>query len=238
MGWGRVCPDVSTPLQLPGIRQVARPHPCPSPPGRRGEEPDRSGHRRMKRAFLAWFAGLLAVAAVIAVGVRGWLGPSRGTTPSIVALMPPEGWSEAAWPFLNDQFGKGKAFECAKSACGDAIIVTFRAKIGFCNCATGVADDEELERVGDVGMIGEKFTPLAEGNEIRVGAMNGRSRAYNVEKDGGAAGILSLAFNERCDVIVATARSPTAKPLDIEGVALKFLRSPWVARWAELTLGL
>ena len=190
----------------------------------------------MKRAFIAWLSGLLAIAAVIAVGVRAWLGPSRGSAPSVAALAPPEGWTEIAWPFLNDQFGKGQAFECEAKHCGDAMRVTFRAKIGFCNCATGVSDDEELERIGDVAMVGEKFAALAAGNEIVVGHMNGRSRAYRVEKDGAKIDLLSIGYNERCDVIVVTARSPTAGALDIEGVALKLLRSPYVLRWADLTL--
>ncbi len=192
----------------------------------------------MRRSFALYFVALLVVAGLLAGGVRYWVGPARGPAVGLPALTPPEGWSEFDWPFLNDQFGKGRAFECSVKECGDVIRVTFRAKIGFCNCATGVSDDEELERIGDVGLAGANGTPLVDGNEIRVGRMEGRSRAYQVETGGEIRPILSIGYNDRCDVIVVTAWSPAARPLDIEGRVLKFLRSDYVRRWAELTLGL
>ena len=116
--------------------------------------------------------------------------------------------------------------------------VTFRAKIGFCNCATGVSDDEELERIGDVEMAGPKFAPLVAGRAIRVGHMAGRSRPYAIETNGARQQILSIAFNDRCDVIVATAHAAAAAPEKIEPRVLEFLNSDFVLRWAELTLGL
>jgi hypothetical protein len=51
-------------------------------------------------------------------------------------------WSEVAWPFPVDQWGKGKAYRCKAADCGTEVNVYIRAKIGFCNCATGVSDDE------------------------------------------------------------------------------------------------
>ena len=58
-------------------------------------------------------------------------------------------WSEMQWPFPMDQWGKGKAFRCKASDCGSEVSVYVRAKIGFCNCTTGVSDDEELDRISD-----------------------------------------------------------------------------------------
>ena len=29
-----------------------------------------------------------------------------------------------------------------------------RAKVGFCNCTTGIAEDEEIDRVGDLSLVG------------------------------------------------------------------------------------
>ena len=47
-------------------------------------------------------------------------------------------WNEVQWPFAMDQWGKGKAFRCKAADCGAEVAVYVRAKIGFCNCATGV----------------------------------------------------------------------------------------------------
>ncbi len=192
----------------------------------------------MKRVLVGYFFGLVALAALAAAGVQAWLGEPKPRLATTEAQKIPVGWSEAEWPFLNDQFGKGKAFDCAAKDCGADVRVTFRAKIGFCNCATGVSDDEELERIGDVEMIGKTFAPTAEGREIRVGRMAGRSRPYASGRDASASRMLSVAFNDRCDVIVATAQSPGAAPDKIEPKVLDFLNSGFVLRWAELTLGL
>ena len=116
--------------------------------------------------------------------------------------------------------------------------VTFRAKIGFCNCATGVSDDEELERIGDVHMIGERSATLADGQPVVVGHMKGRSRPYSIDAGDANLFVLSVAFNDRCDVIVATAQSRDATPDDFERPVMAFLTSAYVLRWAELTLGL
>src|SRR5580704_17376624 len=59
-------------------------------------------------------------------------------------------WTEAAWPFPVDQWGGGWAFQCKAADCGIDVKLYLRPKIGFCNCQTGVADDEELDRVGDL----------------------------------------------------------------------------------------
>src|SRR5262249_55444170 len=56
-------------------------------------------------------------------------------------------WREVKWPFLLDQWGTGRAFQCQAADCGVALTMYLRPKIGFCNCATGVSDDAELDRV-------------------------------------------------------------------------------------------
>ena len=146
-------------------------------------------------------------------------------------------WSEVEWPFLMDQWGKGKAFQCKAADCGAEVKLYLRAKIGFCNCTTGVSDDEELDRVADLELIGLQFTPLEPGHAIKVGTMNGRSRPYVVKP---APGIrtLALAFNERCDVIAATAVVGRDPPGSLEPAVLAFLNSRTVLQWAEVTLGL
>ena len=117
--------------------------------------------------------------------------------------------------------------------------VYLRAKIGFCNCATGVSDDEELDRISDFDLLGNTLSPLASGREISVAWMKGRSRPFSI---GGAAQAgktaLSVGFNDRCDAIVATAVLGHDRPAAVEPAVIEFLNSRTVIRWAEVTLGL
>ena len=110
------------------------------------------------------------------------------------------------WPFPIDQWGKGKAFRCKAADCGAEVNVYVRAKIGFCNCTTGVSDDDELDRISDFDLLGNKLSALGPGRPITVAWMKGRSRSYAV---GGAQphgqSALSVGFNDHCDAIVATA---------------------------------
>ncbi len=47
--------------------------------------------------------------------------------------------------------------------CGGEVELYVRPKIGFCNCDTGVADDDEVDRVADLDLISQRFAPLAPG---------------------------------------------------------------------------
>jgi hypothetical protein len=148
-------------------------------------------------------------------------------------------WTEVAWPFPMDQWGKGKAFHCKAADCGTEVNVYIRAKIGFCNCATGVSDDEELDRISDKELFGDTLSPLAPGREISVAWMKGRSRPFGIAGARPAASsALSVGFNDRCDAIIATAVLDHDKPAAVEPAVLEFLNSRTVIRWAELTLGL
>ena len=148
-------------------------------------------------------------------------------------------WTEVQWPFPMDQWGKGKAFRCKPSDCGSEVTVYVRAKIGFCNCTTGVSDDEELDRISDYDLLGNKLAALGPGRPIAVAWMKGRSRAFTV---GGLQPLgksaLSVGFNDRCDAIVATAVLAQEQPGAIEPAVLEFLNSKTVVHWAEITLGL
>lgn len=148
-------------------------------------------------------------------------------------------WTEVKWPFPLDQWGVGQAFRCAAADCGTEINVYLRAKIGFCNCATGVADDAELDRVGDLELYSDKWVGLADGAEIKVGWMNGRSRPYRVEMRYSAPVYAhAIGFNDRCDVAVATVVTDQERLKAAERQALDFLNSDRVLRWAEKELGI
>ncbi len=145
-------------------------------------------------------------------------------------------WTEGAWPFPVDQWGRGWAFQCKAADCGTDVDLYLRPKIGFCNCQTGVADDEELDRVGDLDLVGSGGSAGETGRPITVHGMKGRSRSYRVGAPS-AKPILSLAFNNRCDVIVATVvagNNPAAQELAV----LEFLNGEVILHWTEVVLGL
>jgi hypothetical protein len=184
---------------------------------------------------------LLAAAAfglgglVAAFALRADRPAERGTASATAK----PAWTEVAWPFPMDQWGKGKAFHCKAADCGTEVNVYIRAKIGFCNCATGVSDDEELDRISDKELFGDTLSPLAPGREISVAWMKGRSRPFGIAgARPTASSALSIGFNDRCDAIIATAVLGHDKPAAVEPAVLEFLNSRTVIRWAELTLGL
>jgi hypothetical protein len=151
----------------------------------------------------------------------------------------PSAWTEVAWPFPLDQWGSGKAFNCKSADCGSEVNVYLRAKLGFCNCATGVANDEDLDRMSDLDLIGGEVSPLSAGRPVKIGEMNGRHRAYALtgpQPPGKSA--LSIVFNDRCDMVVATAVLPHDRPTTIEPAVIEFLKSTTILHWAQVSLGL
>ena len=162
-----------------------------------------------------------------------WLAGHGGA----LATAPHPAWTEVTWPFPIDEWGTGKAFRCRAADCGTEVNVYVRAKLGFCNCTTGVADDAELERLSDFNLIGGKVAALDPGRPIEVGWMKGRSRAYGISDAARAnQSALSAAFNSDCDAIVATAVFD--RRAKIEPQVIAFLNGPTVLQWAKVTLGL
>ena len=145
-------------------------------------------------------------------------------------------WTESTWPFPIDQWGQGWAYQCKAADCGIDVNLYLRPKIGFCNCQTGVADDAELDRVSDVDLVGSERSTRGPGRPITVHGMKGRSRGYTVGAPS-AKPVLSLAFNNRCDVIVATVVAGD-EPVAQEQAVLEFLNGDLVLHWAEAVLGL
>ena len=191
-----------------------------------------SASGRLHRAY-----GIVTVAVLVA-GIGG--------TAVFLAAKPPADthrvssdrpvWTEAAWPFPIDQWGEGWAFQCKAADCGIDVNLYLRPKIGFCNCQTGVADDAELDRVSDVELVGSERSALGPGRPITVHWMKGRSRGYTVGAPS-AKPVLSLAFNNRCDVIVATVVAGDESVAQEQAV-LEFLNGDLMLHWAEAVLGL
>jgi hypothetical protein len=146
-------------------------------------------------------------------------------------------WTEVEWPFAIDEWGKGKAFRCSTAYCGAEVNLYIRAKIGFCNCTTGVSDDDELHRLSDFRLMGDKPSALGPGHPITIRWMKGRSRPYIVgDRSRNAA--LAIAFNDRCDAVVATVVTARDRPDAIESSAIAFLNSDKIIQWTTVTLGL
>jgi hypothetical protein len=142
-----------------------------------------------------------------------------------------EGWSEIAWPFPRDGWPPGRAFHCAVKSCADDVEVYVRPKIGFCNCDSGVADDDEVDRVTDLDMISERFVPLEAGRVIKIADMPGRLRTYDLQlPDGSRHAAVGIAVSRRCDLLVAVARGKGGAA-SVQRAALAFLASNDMAQW-------
>ena len=69
--------------------------------------------------------------------------------------------------------------------------------------------------------------------------MNGRSRAYTLNSRGAPGKTLvSVVYNERCDMIAATAVTGSDRPETIEPRVIEFLGGSTAMHWAEVKLGL
>lgn len=171
---------------------------------------------------------------VLGVGLlAGPAAPHNTAAPARPELRP--SWTEFKWPFPVDQWGVGRAFVCKPTECGVEVNVYLRPKIGFCKCDTGVDDDDELERIGDLALVSDNALALGSGRVIEVAWMHGRSRVYHVA--GSAQGrVLSIGFNDRCDVFVALMTLGAGDREVLEAAVLTFLNSERVLRWVKWVL--
>src|SRR3984893_7620494 len=139
-------------------------------------------------------------------------------------------WREIAWPFPRDAWPAGRAFRCDSDACGAGLELYVRPEIGFCNCDSGVADDDEVDRVADLDMMSERFVPLEPGKVIRIADMQGRLRSYDLRMaDGSRHTAVGIAVSRRCDLLVAVAQG-TGTAHEVQRVALDFLAVREMAR--------
>jgi hypothetical protein len=142
-------------------------------------------------------------------------------------------WQEISWPFPRDGWPAGRAFRCVD--CGDVELYV-RPKIGFCNCDTGVADDDEVDRVADLDLISPRFVPLEAGRAVRVADMAGRSRAYDLTMPDGPHAAIGFALSHHCDLIVAVVQGRAAAG-ELQHQARRLLESHELHRWVLAALG-
>jgi hypothetical protein len=166
------------------------------------------------------------VAACTLSGVAAWV----SARPAVA------GWQEIAWPFPRDGWPAGRAFRCNAALCGEAIELYVRPKVGFCNCDSGVADDDEVDRVADLDLISERFVALEPGRVVQVAAMSGRIRNYSLQmQDGSRHTAVGIAVSRRCDLLVAVAQG-TGEVTGVQRAALGFLTKGDVTHWITAAL--
>jgi hypothetical protein len=194
--------------------------------------------------------------ALLAVPLAALLASDMSATGS--ATRPPDDaptvWTEVEWPFRMDQWGRGRAFRCAAAHCGAELDLYLRAKVGFCNCTTGVADDDEIDRVGDTELIEGTKVALEPGHAVTVGFMHGRARPFRVDsRFAPTRAELAILLNNKCDAVVATVvgrqelerQDPGRQDLGREALtpaqeqaARAFLSGDKVQSWAKDATGL
>jgi hypothetical protein len=147
-------------------------------------------------------------------------------------------WTEVPWPFGMDEWGIGRAFTCKAADCGSDVALYLRAKVGFCNCTTGVTEDDDLDRVADLPLLSNAFVGLAEGRPVVVAGMSGRSRPYQVSLPlWRAQTAVAVVLHAKCDALVATIVADRDRLAGAEQYGLAFLGGAPVLDWAKLALG-
>jgi hypothetical protein len=165
------------------------------------------------------------VVAALSVGALSGVAAYENSRPRVAH------WREIAWPLPRDGWPAGRAFRCDAAWCGDDIELYVRPKAGFCNCDSGVADDDEVDRVADLDLISERFVPLAAGEVVRVAEMPGRSRAYDLRMpDGVRHSAVGIAVSRRCDLLVAMAQGKGAAAA-VQHAAVEFLATDAIKQW-------
>jgi hypothetical protein len=166
------------------------------------------------------------VIAVLALGVLRSAASDRAREER-----PDPQWREIAWPMPRDGWPAGRAFRCTEAACGGDTELYVRPKLGFCNCDSGVADDDEVDRVADIDLLSPRFVPREAGRVVTVAEMSGRLRSYNLAlPDRVKHAAVGIAVSHRCDLMIAVAQGTGDAPV-IERAALEFLDTAEMRRW-------
>jgi len=171
---------------------------------------------------LSLAGGLVAALAGLAeIGkVRTELGPTDGA-----------GWRPIPWPFPRDGWPPGRGWR------RDTTDVYVRPKLGFCgNCDTGVVTDEEVDRVTDIDLLDERFTPVRQGSRIRITDLFGRARLYRYRlKNGAQRYAEGIAVAYKCDLVVAVVVGNVDDDREWKA-AHRFLESNTVQVWVNKQL--
>jgi hypothetical protein len=143
-------------------------------------------------------------------------------------------WSAIDWPFPIDAWPEGRAFHCGIEECGMDVNVYIRPKVGFCDCYRGVSDDDEIDRVGDLAVLSQNYTPLAPGTIVSLGNIQGRARHFAVFAPNQTKQYaIGVALSRKCDAIVATIVGSSPISSRAEDSAFTLLNSQEIKNWIE-----
>ena len=109
------------------------------------------------------------------------------------------GWHQMTWPFPRDAWPEGQAWR------GEGLEIYIRPKLGPCgNHNADIVEDSEVDRLTDIALLDERFTPLEPGRRIRITDLFGRTRLYRLKmKDGSERLAEAIAVSYNCDLVVA-----------------------------------
>jgi hypothetical protein len=176
-------------------------------------------------------AGIIVI-ATLSLGVVSGVAAYQTARPGVKME-----WREIAWPFPRDGWPAGRAFRCLSPNCGEGNELYVRAKLGFCNCDSGVADDDEVDRVADLDLISPRFAAAGPGRAVRLEDLAGRLRRYDLDlPDGSRRAAVGIALSHRCDLLVAVAQG-ARDAAGVERPALAFLAERHISRWMMAALG-
>jgi hypothetical protein len=181
---------------------------------------------------------MLRLAAALSLGMTLALGLTLIGAGGAAAESAAAGWTEVRWPFPIDEWGTGRAFTCDAADCKSEIALYLRAKVGFCSCDTGVTDDSDIDRVGDMPLLSDRFVGLATGHAVVAGDLEGRSRPYLASLPlWRSQAAIAVVLHAKCDAVVATIVADRDQLPAAEQQALSFLGAGMVQHWAKMTLG-
>ncbi len=173
---------------------------------------------------MIWWA-LLPVTAVAVVA---------SATASHVSGSPEPVFHKVDWALPIDPWGPGQAFVCeAGPGCATPVRLYARTKSGFCNCYGGVADDTEIDRIGDVDLHGDDFKGLDPGVVTSLAGLAGRARRFDViAGPGNTRRVLSIVVASDCKAVVATLVSDADITGSAEQAARRILGEAPFQTWA------
>ena len=182
----------------------------------------------MLNTFGGRLIGAIALGTLVVAGTP--LGALNGSAPRPRDDSPI--WTEAAWNLPLDNWGQGRVWH-TPAANGSSISLFARTKTGFCNCFNGIADDAEIERIGDVDLHGDNFKAAAPGHVTALGDLPGRERSFEASNRWtGTRHVLSIVAASDCKAVVATLVSGLAVAAAIEASAAALLTNETFRRWA------
>ena len=142
-------------------------------------------------------------------------------------------WRAIRWTPPIDNWGTGLAFVCDNAGCPGGVKMFARTKVGFCNCFSGVADDDEIDRIGDVDLHGETYKPDAPGAITEIGELRGRKRLFRIDnRFFGTTHVMSIVVATDCKAVVATLVSSAPITEAEEKTAVAVLSDKPFQQWA------